>query len=136
MNQFQPKNDLEQQLMAAQEGHLSSDEFMKGLLDAQVFMPVKDDANNNIGGFQASNKAIPLRVQSEDQQETLVLFTSPERAKEFLQSFPDFQGGLLVEFHWILTRTGSGIAISLNPGSEFGLELDSDTVQQLRLWRS
>ena len=136
MNSFQPKNELEQRLVAAQEGTLSSEDFMKRLMDAQIFMPVKDSgAGVSIGGFQANTKAVPLTLHTDEQQEVLILFTSPERAKEFLQDFPDYQGGLLVEFHWVLERTGSGVAIGLNPDSDFGIDLDTDTVQQLRHWR-
>jgi hypothetical protein len=61
----------------------------------------------------------------------LVLFTSPERAKGFLQEFPAYSGGLLTEFSWILSRIGSGVAVSINPGMEFGIDLDPHTVEQL-----
>ena len=58
-------------------------------------------------------------------------FTSPERAKPFLVDFPDYQGGLLTEFNWILERIGSGIAIALNPGMEVGIDFDAEMVEQM-----
>jgi hypothetical protein len=61
----------------------------------------------------------------------MVLFTSPERAKEFVQDHPGYGGGLLVEFSWVLARLGSGIAVSINPGMEYGIDLDPQTVEQL-----
>jgi len=127
---FTAHNDLETKLVAAQQGQLDSEQFMQELLAAQVFMPVRDEPSG-IQGFQRSAKADPLRLQSEDGQSVLVLFTSPERAKPFLVDFPAYQGGLLTEFSWILERIGSGIAISLNPGVEFGIDFDADTVEQL-----
>jgi len=127
---FTAHNELETKLVAAQHGELDSEQFMHELLAAQVFMPVEDEPSG-IQGFQRSAKANPLTLQSEDGQQVLVLFTSPERAKTFLQDFPAYQGGLLTEFSWILERIGSGIAISLNPDAEFGIDFDAATVEQL-----
>jgi hypothetical protein len=127
---FAAHNDLETKLIAAQGGELDSSSFMHELLASQVFMPVEDETTQ-IQGFQRSSKANPLTLESEDGQNVLVLFTSPERAKPFLQDFPGYQGGLLTEFSWILERIGSGIAIALNPGFEVGIDFDADTVEQM-----
>jgi len=127
---FTAHNDLETKLVAAQQGQLDSEQFMQDLLAAQVFMPVRDEPSG-IQGFQRSAKADPLTLQSDDGQSVLVLFTSPEPAQPFLVDFPAYQGGLLTEFSWILERIGSGIAISLNPGVEFGIDFDADTIEQL-----
>ena len=127
---FTAHNDLEQKLVAAQEGRLETNVFMQELLDQQLFMPVEDETNE-IQGFQRSTKAKPLTLEAEDGSRVLVLFTSPERAKPFLQDHPDYGGGLLSEFSWILDRIGSGVAISINPGIEFGIDLESDMVMQL-----
>jgi shikimate 5-dehydrogenase len=128
---FEARNELEQKLMAAQEGSLPESEFMDYLMEAQVFMPVRDSIN--IAGFTGSNKAIPLTLNTEDAAEVLVLFTSPERAKDFVQDYPGYEGGLLVEFKWVLERTGSGVGISLNPTWPVGMDLEAETVQQLKL---
>jgi len=128
--EFKPHNDLEQQLLDAQEGRLDSEAFMLQLLDHQLFMPVEDEVAE-IQGFQRSTKAQPLMLEAEDGNRVLVLFTSPERAKPFLQDYPDYQGGLLSEFGWILERIGSGIAIAINPAFDIGIDLDTDTVMHL-----
>ena len=130
---FQPHNELEARLVAAQQGELDSDRFMHVLLRAQVFMPVEDEPSGIQGfqGFQRSARANPLTLQNEDGQQVLVLFSSPERAKPFLVDFPAYKGGLLAEFNWILERIGSGISIALNPGMEVGIDFDPDTVEQL-----
>jgi len=128
---FEARNELEQKLMAAQQGSLSESEFMDYLMEAQVFMPVRDSIN--IAGFTGSNKAIPLTLNTEDAVEVLVLFTSPDRAKDFVQDYPGFEGGLLVEFKWVLERTGSGVGISLNPNWPVGMDLEAEMVQQLKL---
>lgn len=127
---FTAHNDLESKLIAAQEGRLDSNAFMKELLESQVFMPVEDEPEA-IQGFQRSSKAKPLSLETEDGMSVLVLFTSPERAKGFLTDFPAYTGGLLSEFTWILERVGTGVGISINPGYEFGIDFDPDTVGQL-----
>ncbi len=127
---FETRNELEQKLLAAQQGQLSSEDFMRYLMDTQVFMPVKDSIG--IEGFTGSSKAVPLTLKSEDNVEVLILFTSPERAKEFVSEFPGYEGGLLAEFSWVLERTGSGIGISINPNWPVGIDLEPEMVQQLR----
>lgn len=127
---FEVRNELEQKLLDAQEGQLSSDDFMKYLMDTQVFMPVKDSIG--IEGFTSSSKAIPLTLKTEDNIEVLILFTSPDRAKDFVREFPGYEGGLLTEFSWVLERTGSGIGISINPDWPVGFDLEPGMVQQLK----
>jgi hypothetical protein len=102
---------------------------MEHLLTAQVFMPVED--KHGIGGFQGSTQAKPLTLKAEDGTEVLVIFTSPDRAKPFVQGFPGYEGGLLVEFKWVLEKTSAGIGIALNPGWDVGIDMEPEMVQQL-----
>ena len=60
-----------------------------------------------------------------------MLFSSPERAKEFVKQFPGFGGGLLSEFKWIIEKIGGGVGIIVNPGMEVGLELEAEMLNQL-----
>ncbi|MEQ1592503.1 MAG: SseB family protein [Thiobacillaceae bacterium] len=127
---FIPHNDLEQDLMAVHEGKAEADVFVLRLLDQQVFMPVLDE-KDAIAGFQRSTQAQPLIVTDEDGERVLVLFTSPERAKAMVADFPDYSGGLLTEFSWLLRRMDGGFHIALNPGWDIGMDFDADTVAQL-----
>ncbi len=127
---FEARNEVEEKLLSAQEGQISSESLMEYLMDTQVFMPVKDSIG--IEGFTASDKAIPLTLKTEDNIEVLILFTSPDRSKTFVQDFPGYDGGLLVEFEWVLERTGTGIGISINPDWPVGMDLEAEMVQQLR----
>ena len=127
---FEARNELEENLLAAQEGQMSSESFMEYLMETQVFMPVKDSIG--IEGFTSSDKAVPLTLKSEDNIEVLILFTSPDRSKEFLQDFQGYDGGLLAEFKWVLERTGSGIGISINPDIPVGMDLEPDMIAQLK----
>lgn len=128
-DQFKTRNELEVKLLAAQEGTLGSEDFMTYLMDAQVFMPVKDSIG--IGGFTGSDKAVPLTLKTEEDVEVLILFSSPDRSREFMHDFPGYDGGLLAEFKWVLERAG-GVGISINPGWPVGMDLESEMVQQLK----
>ena len=130
-NAFIPHNDLEKLLTEVTLGTVAAEDFVARLLAGdQVFMPVKDE-KHAIAGFQTSTKAQPLVIEDDEGTEILVLFTSPERAKPFAEMFPDFTGGLLAEFSWVLRRIGGGFPISLNPGWDVGMDFDADTVAQL-----
>lgn len=127
---FEATNDLERELIAAQRGDTAPEAFMQYLLTAQVFMPVEE--RHQIQGLQASTQANPLTLESEEGETVLILFTSPERAKEFVRDFPGYEGGLLTEFKWILEKAGLGYGVSINPGWPVGLDLAPQDVQQLR----
>jgi hypothetical protein len=126
---FDPRNDLERRLLAMHHGRLTPEQFLHSLLHSQVFMPVKDQLG--IGGFQTSQRAVPLSLEDEDGVTVLILFTSPERAKTFVQDFPGFGGGILEDLEWVLHKMGAGYGIAINPGWEVGIDLDPDTVTQL-----
>lgn len=125
------KNELEAKLLAAMSGELSSEDFMQELLTQQIFIPIKDEKESGIQGFQRSTKAMPLVVQDEDGVNILVLFTSPERAKAFLADTPGYSGGLLADFSWIVERMEPGFAIVVNPGLELGIDIDPDDVSEM-----
>ena len=115
---------------AVHAGTLDPETFVLQLVDQQLFMPVRDE-KNPIQGFQRSNKAEPLIIEDEDGERVLVMFTSPERAKPFVEHYPDFSGGILTEFSWLLRRIGGGVPIALNPGWDIGMDFDADMIAQL-----
>lgn len=124
------KNELEKKLLAAIEGELSSEDFMREMLAQQIFIPIRDDKDSGISGFQHTTKATPLVVE-EDGLKILVLFTSPERAKAFLAGTPGYSGGLLADFSWIVERMEPGFAIAVNPGIELGMDIEPESVGQM-----
>jgi hypothetical protein len=128
---FTPHNDLELLLTEVHQGKVEPEDFVARLMAGdQVFMPVRDE-KHTISGFQLSTKAQPLVIEDDDGTQILVLFTSPERAKPFAEMFPDFSGGLLAEFTWILRHIGGGFPLAINPGWDVGIDFDADTVAQL-----
>lgn len=126
---FEPKNELEKKLVAAWEGQISGEEFMRELLASEVFMPIEDD--EVIQGLQRSSRAKPLVLEAEDGSRVLALFTSPERAKPFLKDFPRYKGGLLTEFKWVLEKMGAGHGVALNPGCEVGFDMEPEMLGRL-----
>jgi hypothetical protein len=129
--ELEAKNELEQKLLAAINGELASEDFMREMLDEQIFIPIKDDKDSGIKGFQHTTKATPLVVQDEEGLSILVLFTSPERARDFLADTPGYSGGLLADFSWIVERMEPGFAIAVNPGLELGMDIEPDDVTHM-----
>ncbi len=130
MSDNEPRNELEVKILDAQDGRISSDELLKILMTSQVFMPVQDE-KAPVLNIQRSTRAQPLVMAAEDGTPILVLFSSPERAKPFLQDYPGFSGGILESFQWVLQNMGSGYGIALNPDSELGFDMEPDTVTEL-----
>ena len=127
---FIPHNALEEQLSAVHAGTLEPETFVLRLLDQQRFMPVRDK-KNPIAGFQRSTQAKPLIIEDEDGNRIPVVFTRPERAKPFVEQYPEFAGGGLTELSWLLRKIGGGVPIALNPGREIGIDFDADMTAQL-----
>jgi len=131
MTDNEPRNELEAQILEAQEGHITSDDLLKTLMESQVFMPVQDE-KAPVLNIQRSSRAQPLVLSSEEEgTPILVLFSSPERAKPFIKDYPGFTGGILESFKWVLQNMGSGYGIALNPNTEVGFDMEPETVQEL-----
>ena len=131
MTDAEPRNELEAQILEAQEGRITSDDLLKTLMGSQVFMPVQDE-KAPVLNIQRSNRAQPLVLSSEEEgTPILVLFSSPERAKPFIKDYPGFTGGILESFQWVLQNMGSGYGIVLNPNTEVGFDMEPETVQEL-----
>jgi len=124
------RNELEQKLVDAQIGRITSDELLETLMGSQVFMPVEEE-KAAVLNIQRSARAQPLVLKAEDDTPVLVLFSSPERAKDFVKDYPGYGGGLLTEFTWVLEKMGRDFGIALNPGSEIGFDMEPETVNDL-----
>ncbi len=127
---FTPMNEIEKQLVAAQEGRIDGEQFMAELMKSELFMPILEQ-QSGVQNLQTSHTAHPLTLEDEEQNSVVVLFTSPERGKAFLQEYPGYGGGLLAEFTWILEKLGSGHGLTINPGWENGFDMDPQMLQQL-----
>lgn len=126
--------DLNQLLTQAHRGELEVEAFMSQFLQTQIFMPVtdpKDEGGDAPIGFQKSDKAQPLILDSGEGFPVMILFSDPQQSKSFLQDFPDYSGGFIAEVPWMLERLGEGMGFSLNPHSEAGIDFDPETARQL-----
>ncbi|MDR3393955.1 MAG: SseB family protein [Parasulfuritortus sp.] len=127
---FVPRNDLEQLLLDMLSMEVDPEDFANRILDMQVFMPIKDE-KHQIAGFQLSTKADPMVLEDDEGHRAVIVFTAPERAKDFVALYPDYNGGLLTEFSWILSRMGENLSIALNPGLDEGFDFDPHMVAMM-----
>lgn len=123
------KNDLEMWMLQTQDGQMEFNEFIDKLITSQVFLPVRDQYN--IAGFQATDRAVPLSIKDENDTDILIVFSSPDRARDFLKDYSEYQGGLLEEFGKLLLMNGVGYGVSINPDSDIGIDLEPVMVEQL-----
>lgn len=130
---FLPQNDLERSMLAAQAGadgpEASMAALVAALMEAQIFMPVKDASA--VPEFQGNAGAEPLVLNDERGDPVLALFTSPERAQAFVKDFPGFAGGLLTDLKAIIEQWGVDYTIALNPGVSVGVDLPPAIVRRL-----
>lgn len=124
------RNEVEGLLVDLEQGNIDPESFARQLLDHQVFMPIKDE-KHQIAGFQLSTKADPLVIEDEEGNRVFIVFTSPERAKQFTAEYPGYSNGLLTEVSWIVQRMGADMGLSINPGMEPGFDFDADMVSML-----
>lgn len=127
---FEPRNDLESALLAAQEGRVPGERFMDTLLAAQVFVPVHDPDTPESPPSHPQ-RARPLTVVGEDGREALAVFTSPERARPFVAQVEGCSGGLLMDFRALLGGADTELGVVINPGWPVGLEMAPDTLRHL-----
>lgn len=127
--EFEPVNDLERALVAAQNGQLPFDGFAERLLASKVFVLL--DRGLAPGG-ELDVDALPMVLTSQAGNRVLAIFTAAERSSDWPMRYPRFSYGLLVEFSWLLRGVAPGVGIVLNPGSQAGFEMPASGVQQLK----
>jgi hypothetical protein len=125
---FEPQNDLEQQLLFAQNGRLAVADFVAALVDSQVFVLLDSEVpdSGEMTGVQ------PLQLADEQGNNVLAAFTSPERSSPMAARFPEFKFGLLVAFRWLLQAGPSDVGLVINPGSTVGLELPASGLAHIK----
>jgi hypothetical protein len=127
---FEPRNELEKLLLDTISMEVEPEEFARRMLDMQVFMPIKDE-KHQIAGFQLSTRADPMVLEDDEGHRAMIVFSAPERAKDFITQHPGHNGGLLTEFSWILSRMGENLSIALNPGMDVGFDFDPHMVAMM-----
>jgi len=63
--------------------------------------------------------------------DVLATFSSIERAKAALSSYPGYEFALAVDTAWFLGGAYENVGFALNPGWPFGFELPPDGLQQM-----
>ena len=124
------RNELELKLLDARDGRITSEDLLEALLQSQVYMPVQEE-KAAVLNIQRSARAQPLVLTDENGTPILIIFSSPERSKEFVKDYPGYGDGLLTGFTWIIERMGRDYGIALNPGEDIGFDMEPETVNQL-----
>jgi len=125
---FTPANDVEAELLgAATSGQ--TDKFLSTLLLAKVLIPVPPGGPPDV---RPDNPEFPWRREVVDGQPYLVVFTSPERLKEFMGEGVVTATAKFVQLirYWPDVKW----AFAVNPGSPVGATLPGIQVKALSAW--
>jgi hypothetical protein len=128
MPPFEPLNDLEQELVRCQQGHIDLPLFLQVLLASQIYVLL----DREITETNPHLTAPPLMLTSPAGYPVFALFTSADRATSLAQRFPTFSYGLLVDARWLLSVLASTAGLVLNPGWSAGLEMPPERFARLK----
>jgi len=115
---FHPENRLEALLMQAADDPAARTEFIKALLELDLFILI-DSAGAKYGSFRAKEgETMRIKGMNVDGKNQIPMFTSERRLREFIQtqeSFAKLKGQEL----FVMLSSGESGAI-LNPGASYG----------------
>ncbi|MDV3467540.1 SseB family protein [Stenotrophomonas sp. C3(2023)] len=128
-DQFEALNDLEVRLLQAQDGTLTAQAFLDGLLTESVIVlldkPVAEDS-------EWDDATTPLVLTNEAEQPMFAVFTAVDRARPWAEQLEQFENALQVEFQWLVGAMAEGVGIVLNPGFDVGMEIVPEAMAQLK----
>ena len=128
MVSFEPSNELERDLRRCQEGQIDFALLLQRLLASQLFVLL----DYEIPEENPRLTAPPLMLRSQAGYAVFALFTSPDRAASFVQQFPTYSYGLLVEARWLLSTLSAAAGLIVNPGSSGGFEMPPEGFAKLK----
>ncbi|MGD8709045.1 MAG: SseB family protein [Ectothiorhodospiraceae bacterium] len=125
---LEPDTELEYTLAAAQNGEISSLDFLTHLSEAKVFILI----NQSVAEEAAPEELEPLILQGPDETPMLAVFTQSDRAAVITEQFPDFAFTLELDFKWVVANCGEAMGVVLNPGWNVGATLPPEAISHLR----
>lgn len=126
---FEPVNELELALTAAQQGQLAVPSFIQTLLVSKVF--VLADKDMGPAGIWDNSAKVMLLTNSKGQS-FLALFTAPERSAAWAKQQARFSFGLLTNFAGLIRHVEVETGVVINPGLTVGLEMLPATIAKLK----
>lgn len=131
MSEAQAKNALEEVLASFHAGDAEAVEFVEALMStrAYVLMNYPWDEQN---ALHPETRMLLVTDGDAHDKPLLALFTSPERAAEFLARAPQFPHAVKVDVPWAVLGTQDGCGIVLNPNSDLSFRIPPEGAAELR----
>jgi hypothetical protein len=128
MEPFAPENDLERALVASADSPNKRPDFLRLLLDSEVFAIVDGRGPEVTGRVRVeAGEKLKLRGMEVNGEDTVFLFTSLARLLHTAGGPAPFISGPGRAFFGLMGRTG----LHLNPGAQYGVALPGDHVLDL-----
>lgn len=128
-NQVEPSNDLENHLLAVQQGRIKVASFFEELVNSEVVVLSKRDVLDQRSPEDISALVLPAE---DGQPRMLAVFTSARLAARVAKTYPEYRFGINTEFVWLLAHTSPGLGLAINPGWTMGMRIPSYGVLQMR----
>ncbi|MFO7859247.1 MAG: SseB family protein [Ectothiorhodospiraceae bacterium] len=125
---FEPVNELERALLAAQDGEMDQVSFLEQLAAAQVSILVDQE----FADTEHPEGVRPLVLEGPEGESLLAVFTAPARGYPMTEQNPDFAFAVEVSFPWAVHATWSGMGVVVNPGWGVGLTLPPASVEHMK----
>lgn len=126
---FEPTSELERLLADAQHGRLPAADLMNALLTSQVYVLGDRDLLPD-GSWDEATALLMLADPAGTPM--LAMFTTPERATDWLDYYPQYTFGRHARFEWLVTSASADSGVVVNPGSAVGWEISPVGVGRLK----
>jgi len=125
MSDFTPENELEHQLVAAEQGLITQPMLMDSFLAGTVVVML-DHAPCDDGHLGAAQ---PLVCRMSDGHDGVAVFTSLERSPEAIENF---SYKMQTKFSGVVDIIVDGIGVVINPGHMCSFEVSPQGLSELR----
>lgn len=120
--QFDPTNDLENELVEVMQGNTELPEFLGKLMEVDVYIPSASEIQQDGTGFQ------PLMFER-DEEAYMGVFSAAERGNQYSDDAPyclSMKGKQLIQF------VPNDIGLVMNPGYDVGFEIPARGIEGVK----
>jgi hypothetical protein len=125
--EFEPVNPLERALLQVLREERTMTEFLPVLAASPVVILVQEEPEKN-----GALKGPPLVLRNDAEQDLLAIFTSVDRAIQWLEYQQGYPIALTLDCHLVMPGIVDGFGIVLNPTQTGGLELEPESISSLK----
>lgn len=128
----EPKNELEEKILAARNRDISMQQFLEYFLNAEAFVLAPE------GQFEMGEDQKPRLVKNPSlftmtyNETCLCFYSHTDRMKPTTDKYPDFRYGIAIKAGDFLSSIQGGFGVIINPLYDTNMEWSSDQVEAIK----